>query len=222
MRSKELKINSTGIPIKVWLFSPDTLRRNLLPAVVLCHGIPSSIPDPKDRGYMPLVESVVDLGFHCVFFNFRGCGDSHGNIDMEGWYEDLCAVLEEAYGIPGIDPSSLHLLGFSAGGAIAVKVAALDDRVKSVMTMATPANFSVIVPPDPDFLRQYFFEIGLIKEDSFPPDTRTWYDTFLELDTPRWISFVSPRNVCIVHGDKDTLVPVEHAKRIYSAAGRPK
>lgn len=190
--------------------------------MILCHGIPSSAPDPQDRGYTPLIESLVEAGFHCTFFNFRGCGESCGNIDMDGWYEDLCSVMEKIYGIPGIDPSSVHILGFSAGGAIAAKMAALDERIRSVMLMATPADFSIILPPDPDFLRQYFLEIGLIKDNSFPPDIRTWYDTFLDLDTPRWVPFLSPRRICVVHGEEDTLVPVEHARRIFSAALNPK
>jgi len=219
---EEFQINLVGIQIRAWLYLPEPKYRKLLPVVILSHGIPGSVPDPEDEGYIPVIKSITSQGFCCVFFNFRGCGLSEGNIDMEGWYEDLLSVLDRVYNIPGIDPSSIHFLGFSAGGSVAAKVAAFEDRVKSIMLMSAPSDFSEILPGDPDFLRQYFFEIGLIRDKAFPSDINTWYESFLNLKTFRWLPFLSPRYVCIVHGDKDTLVPPEQAKCLYEAAGEPK
>ena len=38
----------------------------------------------------------------------------------------------------------------------------------------------------------------------------------------RWIGRISPRPLLMIHGEKDDLVPVEHAHRLYERAGEPK
>jgi pimeloyl-ACP methyl ester carboxylesterase len=161
-------------------------------------------------------------GYCCVLFNFRGCGSSEGNIDMEGWYEDLCSVVSRVYDTPGIDPSSIHCVAFSAGGAIAARHAATEQHLKSLLLMATPENFADIIPPDAGTLREHFLGLGLIRDEGFPHDLEKWYQGFINLRPGRHLPFVSPRPVCIVHGDEDETVPPEHAERLYAAACHPK
>jgi len=164
----------------------------------------------------------VDEGYCCVFFNFRGCGLSGGNIDMDGWYEDLSAVVSRIYNTPGIDPSSIHCIAFSAGGAVAARLACVDRRIQSVLLMAVPENFEDILPKDPLILKEHFIRIGLIRGERFPPDLKEWYAGFTELKASVHLPFISPRPVCIVHGESDDTVPPEHAQRLFAAACLPK
>jgi putative redox protein len=222
MRSKELLLTREGIKIKVWLYFPEPEPKGLSPALVFCHGIPGSRPDPHDRGYFPLAETFTKEGFACVTFNFRGCGLSEGNIDMRGWSSDLEAVIDAVYGTPKIDPESIHCIGFSAGGAIASKVASREKKVASLLLMATPHNFADILPDDPNLLREHFIGLGTIRDSSFPADPSRWYTDFLNVLPAKYLPFVSPRPVEIVHGDQDTTVPPEHAHLLFEAACRPK
>jgi alpha-beta hydrolase superfamily lysophospholipase len=169
-----------------------------------------------------MVEELVGEGYCCALFNFRGCGLSEGSIDMHGWYEDFSAVVYRIYNTPGIDPSSIHCVAFSAGGAIASKFAAMEKHIQSLLLMATPENFSDILPNDPAALRNHFHRIGLIREEHFPPDLTKWYDDFLDLAPAMHLPFISPRPVCIVHGEDDETVPPEHAGRLFAAACHPK
>jgi len=194
----------------------------LKPAVIICHGIPGSKPDPGDHGYLPMVEQIVAHDYICILFNFAGCGESRGNIDMRVWYEDLFAVYDLVSNMPGIDPRSIHAVGFSAGGAIAAKLASLDHRFKSLLLMATPADLAEILPGDPVVLREHFRELGLIQDDDFPKDINAWYHGFQELKPFKWLPFVAPRPLGIVQGEEDRVVPVAHAYKLYQAAFSPK
>jgi len=157
-----------------------------------------------------------------VVFNFRGCGDSGGNIDMKGWFHDLSAVAHKIYNTPGIDPDSIHCIGFSAGGAIAAKVASNEPYIRSLLLMATPYHFSDILPDDPELLREHFRQIGIIRDTDFPVDITRWYKDFLNLTPGRYLPFISPRMVGIVHGDSDETVPPGHADLMFESAVHPK
>ncbi len=211
-----------GINIRASLYCPDDHFRGLRPVVILCHGIPGSRPDPSDSGYVSLAQEIVSEGFCCTVFNFRGCGESGGNIDMRGWFDDLSVVFRKVYNTPGIDPSSIHCIAFSAGGAIASRFASFEKKIQSVLLMATPQNFSDILPDDPRLLREHFRQIGVIRDADFPPDLEGWYADFLALSPERSLPFISPRKVSIVHGEKDETVPPEHARLLFESACHPK
>ncbi len=158
----------------------------------------------------------------CAAFNFRGCGASGGNIDMRGWHDDLDAVIDAVHASPGIDPDSLHCIGFSAGGSVAARVVSYHPEVKSLVMVASPRTFRDILPEDPKLVRDHFRGLGIIRDGSFPKDLDKWYRGFLEVDPAHWLPFVNPRSVCIVHGDADATVPIEHAYALYKSAWEPK
>lgn len=161
-------------------------------------------------------------GFHGILFNFSGCGESNGNIDMRHWSADLAAVYDLVFNTPGVDHGSVHGIGFSAGGAIAAKLACQEHLFQSLLLMATPADLAAIIPEDPVFLRDHFRELGLIREADFPKDINAWYRGFQELKPVKWLPFLSPRPLGIIHGQSDDVVPVGHAYQLFQAALDPK
>lgn len=168
------------------------------------------------------MEALILEGYCCATFNFRGCGLSEGSIDMRDWYSDLEAVVSRICDTPGIDDAAVHCVAFSAGGAIASRYASLEKRFRSLLLMATPENFSEILPTDPSVLRDHFKRIGVIRDEHFPSDLGAWYKGFLDLEPAKWLPFVSPCPVGIVHGDQDEVVPREHSERLFAAACFPK
>ena len=189
MKSREFQLTLQQIKIRAWLFCPEDSFRGLRPVVLFCHGIPGGSPDPSDRGYLDMVEELALDGYCCVTFNFRGCGLSEGSIDMRGWYDDLAAVADKVIDTPGIDPAAVHCVAFSAGGAIAAKFASREKHLKSLLLMATPADFRDILPDDPGLLRQHFRKIGVIRDEHFPPDLSSWHQDFLALEPAGWLPF---------------------------------
>lgn len=168
------------------------------------------------------MEELGEDGYCCITFNFRGCGLSEGSIDMRGWCDDLEAVTDKINDMPGIDPSAVHCVAFSAGGAIAAEFSSRNTFFKSLLLMATPDNFRDILPDDPRLLQEHFRRIGVIRDEHFPLDLMAWYKDFLALEPAKCLPFISPRPVGIVHGDKDKTVPPGHAHKLFAAACHPK
>jgi len=193
------------------------------PAVCVCHGIPAGIPDPNNRGYAMLAEQICRQGFAVLIFNFRGTGDSGGNLDILGWSRDLKAAIDYLCALPEVDKSHLSLLGFSGGAAVSIYVAAQDDRVSSVVACACPAEFTFFNEVDePQSVIDHFRSIGAIRDDDFPPSAEEWLGGFKLVSPINYIAGISPRPLLLVHGSRDETVEVGHAHELYAGAGEPK
>jgi len=216
-----LTVDNLRLPGEVYI--PKT-SKGPCPALCLCHGIPSGQPGSSgDRGYPGLAERFCAAGFVTLIFNFRGAGPSQGNLDMLGWTRDLKAAIDYLSSLEQVDKSRLCLLGSSAGATISVYVAANDPKVSSVVTLACPAEFGFLT--DKQQVRatiDHFRSIGVIRDKDFPPSVDGWLEGFNTVSALHWIDRISPRPILLIHGDKDDLVPVEHAHRLYEKAGEPK
>jgi fermentation-respiration switch protein FrsA (DUF1100 family) len=220
-RNFTLKVANLTLPGEVYF--PETTREPH-PALCLCHGIPSGQPGSSgDKGYPGLAERFCAAGFITLIFSFRGAGEAQGNLDMLGWTRDLRAAIDYLSGLDEVDKSRLCLLGSSAGAAVSVYVAANDPRVSSLITLACPAEFSFLT--DKRQARatiDHFRSIGVIKDTGFPPSVDDWLNGFSTVSPLKWINKISPRPLLLIHGDKDDLVPVDHACKLYEKAGEPK
>jgi len=193
------------------------------PAICLCHGIPSGQHSPTDGGYPALAERFCAAGFVTLIFNFRGTGQSPGNLDLLGWTRDLEAAIDFLCRLDRVDKSRLCLLGSSGGAAVSVYVTANDQRISSVATLACPADF-VFLPAKQRAasLVDHFRGIGVIRDPAFPPSPEEWLDGFNRVAPIRWIHRISPRPVLLIHGEEDEVVPVQQAYRLCERAREPK
>lgn len=221
MLNRIVNLEVDDLNIAGQLYLPD--GNHPFPAVCLCHGIPTGKPDPDDKDYSPLAKRLRHQGFAAFFFNFRGDGPSSGNFDILGWTRDLKAAIDYLCALPEVDESRLSLLGFSAGAAVSVYVAAQDERVSSIATCACPAEFTFFRKDDdlPSII-EHFRRIGIIRDKAFPHSTEEWIDSFRQVSPIKHIAEIAPRPLLLVHGSKDELVAVSHARRLYGKAGEPK
>ena len=220
-RNFTLTVDNLQLPGEVYF--PENPKRPC-PALCLCHGIPSGQPGSSDdRGYPGLAERFSAAGFVTMIFSFRGCGEAQGNLDMLGWTRDLKAAIDYLASLKEVDRSRLNLLGSSGGAAVSVYVAAGDPRVSSLVTLACPADFGFLSDRQhaQDSIARYR-SIGLIRDEDFPPSVDEWLDGFVTVSPLRFIDRISPRPLLLIHGDKDDLVPVDHAHKLYDKAAEPK
>jgi dipeptidyl aminopeptidase/acylaminoacyl peptidase len=211
-----------GISIIGQIFLPDNHIQ--YPVVCLCHGVPSgNLPDPNDGGYPILAERICCENYAVFFFNFRGTGDSGGNLDILGWTRDLQAVIDYLHDLKNIDSSHLYLLGFSGGAATSVYVASKDKRVSGVVACACPAHFGLFMERENrgDIIERYR-SIGAIRDDNFPPTVEGWFDNFQRVTPVNHIAGIAPRPLLLVHGDLDETVPISQARELFDKAGEPK
>ncbi|MFC2014393.1 alpha/beta hydrolase [Chloroflexota bacterium] len=216
----DITLQVDGLKIKGRLYLPSGIYRTPYPAVCVCHGIPSGKPnDPDDGGYPSLAEKICHQGFGVFIFSFRGTGTSEGNLDMPGWSRDLKAAIDYLYDLPGLNKSSLSLLGFSAGAAVSVYVASDDTRISSVIACACPAELEF---NDPLSIIGHFRSIGTIRDKDFPASSDEWIDGFRLIKPLKHISGISPRPLLLVHGSQDETVKVKQAYDLYIEAGEPR
>ena len=223
MIDRPITLEVEGLKLVGQLYLPGKGDSIPYPAVCICHGIPAERYDPKNRGYPLLAERICGEGLAVLIFNFRGAGTSEGNLDLAGWARDLKTSIDYLSDLPEVDRSRLSLLGFSAGAAVSVCVAAQDNRISSVASCACPAEFdSLIKNEDIESVISRFRDIGAIKDRDFPSSVDDWVDGFGLVAPIRYVADISPRPLLLVHGNEDDVVPVSHAYKLYAQAGEPK
>jgi uncharacterized protein len=218
MNTEQFSLAVDGIIIAGEIYYPPQARDSY-PAVCLCHGIPSPNPGPPNLGYPQLARRFALEGFITCVFNFRGTGQSGGNLDLLSWTYDLDAVVANLVKIQCVDKSRIFLMGFSAGAATSVYVAAHDKRISALVSCASPAEFSSLRL---DELLEQCRSLGTIKDEFFSFSLDEWRNHFLEINPIRWIDKVSPRPLLIIHGESDELIGLDHSERLYEKANDPK
>ena len=210
---------SDGIELRGRIFFPAAKPNMLYPAIVICHGIPGSgAPRPSDDpGYEGLAQVFTSAGLAAVIFNFRGCGESGGDFDMMGWARDLQVVLDRISNTPFIDPTRIILLGFSGGGAAAIHVSADNAKVYSLAVVGTPSNFEIF-KKEVSAIIEDFRERGIIRHTEFPRDPEKWVHGFVEIEPRKWIAYFKGKDILIMHGSDDELIPVDQAEELYRHA----
>ncbi|MCX6001227.1 MAG: alpha/beta fold hydrolase [Chloroflexi bacterium] len=205
------------------VFLPEECNR-IYPAVCICHGIPAVPYNPGEQGgYPELAARFCRAGFVSLVFNFRGCGPSQGNIDMLGWTHDLAAAIDFLAMLPEVDKNRICLIGSSGGAATCVYAAAKDKRVHAVATFACPAEFDFMAGGQTaDTLIQRFREIGIIRDADFPASVEKWLEGFRTVAPIEYIDKIAPKPLLLVHGDRDEVVPLAHAEKLFAKAGQPK
>jgi dipeptidyl aminopeptidase/acylaminoacyl peptidase len=218
VRCEKLKLDIENFSIVGQVYFPPRMRGRQ-PALCFCHGIPATNPVTPKPGYPELAQRFALEGFVTCVFNFRGTGESGGNLDLLGWTRDLEVVIGHLTQLQCVDESRIFLMGFSGGAAASIYVTAHNERIAALVSCASPAEFSILRL---DMLLEQCREIGTIRDQGFPPSLDEWYQHFLEVNPIRWIDKISPRPVLILHGDHDELIDVSHAHSLYDRAGEPK
>jgi len=220
---KQVVLEVDGIKIVGQLYLPGESYQSPYPTVCVCHGIPAERRNAGYVGYRLLAERICHQGFAVFIFNFRGTGDSGGNLDLLGWTRDLKAAINYLCTLPELDSSRLLLLGFSGGAAVSIYVAAQDSRVSSIAVCASPAEFTFLTKGEESTsLIDHFRSIGTIRDKDFPHSAEKWFSGFRMISPIKHVAGIAPRPLLLVHGSKDELVDVNHAHRLYDKAGEPK
>jgi dipeptidyl aminopeptidase/acylaminoacyl peptidase len=188
------------------------------PCVLMSHGFESSKDGDKWRAFAP---QFYRRGFATLKFSYRGCGTGKGKSDgafenttLTGRIEDYKSALNYLESTE-VGIGKVGAIGSSFGGMIAL--AADDNRVKAIVTLATPYRFSPIAPEVWQQLQgRGYLEISpekVLREEFFHDMER--YDILQKVSQLH-------QPLLIIHGSRDEVVPVENAYRIYERAKEPK
>lgn len=106
--------------------------------VVLLHGWGGYRGGPH-RMFVETARRLADAGFHVLRFDFRGRGDSGGEVaatDLDGMVEDARAARRFLVAEAGVAQS--YWLGICSGGNVALGAASLDKDVHGLILWSTP------------------------------------------------------------------------------------
>ena len=189
--------NAEGLRLYGWLFRSKT--QPAAAAVLYAHGNGGNV------SYCGWVgEVLAPRGFDVLVFDYRGYGRSEGEPAGEaGLYADAEAAYDFLTKERGVPAGRVVPYGQSLGTAAVADVAArrecgalvLESGFSSAADMA-----AVIMPWLPRFVT------GLMKNK---------LDTVSKLPRVRC-------PVLVVHGDRDTIIPVAHGQKLFDAAPEPR
>ena len=175
-------------------------REKASTCVITCHGLYSSKDSEK---YVGIARRFCGEGLAVLRFDFRGCGESVGRFEetsLTGRMEDLEDALDF---VQQQGCESVGLMGSSLGGTVAVLTAAKDERVKALVTWATPCH-----------LDELFRGEGIKGLEKLRQDVSRY-------DVVKAVKGVHCP-VLIIHGSLDEQVPLSHAEFLYENAKEPK
>jgi len=178
----------------IGIFHP-VKNKEKAPVVITCHGLESYKDSNK---YLQIAERFTS-DFSVFRFDFSGCGESEGDMikDLPNRIHDLIATINLMKENPYVDPDRIGLLGSSMGGYLSI-IAANKERIGAVVTWSAP----------------YVLDLNLdgLDETSLSSLKIDARDVVKRIKSP----------ILVIHGDKDEIVPVNHAIELYNNANQPK
>jgi len=187
--------------------------------VVLSHGFPLGADAAESTGdSLPaLADRLAAESGRCVVAGcFRGIGPSEGDFSLDGWLEDLGAFVSHGAGL--VSGGGVWLVGFGTGGALALCLAAGDQRVRGVACFGSPATFADWAQDTAGMLA-FSRRVGVVRTPDYPPDAAAWADAFTRLRPDEAAAALAPRPVLVVHGVEDDEVPLADARVLADAVG---
>jgi uncharacterized protein len=204
--------NAQGLTLRGWYIPPPAAGSGRAPAIAWGHGNASD-----RRQWLPVAAAVHEAGMAQMLFDFRGRGDSDGEVISLGAHEagDMRAALDALAARPEVDPLRLATGGKSMGASAALIEAAGDARVKALVLDSPFADLIGVVDHTiaAYHLPPAIFGPVLMKVAGW----RAGYDPWGVRPVDDIAKIKAP--ILLFHGDADTLIPFADARRLTQAAG---
>lgn len=181
--------------------------------VVIGHGVTAN----KDRPFAQALAGALEAaGLHALRISFSGNGDSEGRFEdstISKEVEDLGSVLNR------LDEFEIGYAGHSMGGAVGVLRTARDSRIRFLISLAGMVETA-------DFARRKFDGVepgkGFMWDKPDCPLSQTYLDDMHKVHSV--IEHAEHIRVpwLLVHGNTDTVVPIQDSLDIFERAHSPK
>lgn len=183
--------SANGHMLHGWYFEIPSSQRTIL----LSHGIGGNISSRVD-----LIELYLKAGTSVFIYDYQGYGRSSGNASLKNIVEDGYSAYNYLTGELAVDPNTVVLAGESLGTGV---TCALSKRVKAAAL--------VLQSPFSSLAKRVSEVVPIFRNKP------KWIEPTAGLENDLVLSGPHPP-VLIVHGDKDTTVPVSHAHHLYQSA----
>ncbi len=218
----EIQIEGAAGCLEGWIAHPDRIPHNGRPGLIIVPGFPTDTGGGANsfRTFPALADRIADQArMISLTFAFRGLSTSEGHFSLDGWRSDLRMALRYMRTLKDVD-SSIWLLGFGTGGALAVDAAAADGNIAGLVSVAAPADFQDWASR-PRELLSHARTCGAISDNDFPSDFSAWAKELQGVSTVRNAEKLSTSatRMLVLHGSNDDAVPPLDARAIADAHG---
>jgi dipeptidyl aminopeptidase/acylaminoacyl peptidase len=201
-RGESVHFASTdGTRLHGW-FLPGGANPRACATILHIHGNAGNI-----ESHIGFTDYLPAAGFNLFIFDYRGYGESKGSAhSRKPLIADTIAALNVLLARTDVDPARIGIYGQSLGGSIGLNVMA--DRpdigagvFESAFTSWRDIAATVLGGGDPGAISRALSAI--LVDDSCRAD-----DAIARIDRP----------ILLVHGDADSIVPVQHSRKLLAAA----
>lgn len=204
-----------GTRLAAWLATSSGQR-----AVILVHGIDS---DAWTGGAPDLARAYLAAGFDVLAFDLRAHGRSGGARMSLGRFErnDIRAAVDVLLD-RGVTAGRIGLHGTSYGAAMSLLAAAGIPEVGAIVADSAYADVRDLIAREvqarariPELIAGTLLRPGI--------EWAAWL--LYGLDTAALapdsvVARIAPRPLLLIHGERDRLIPVDHAERLNRRAGQ--
>lgn len=189
-----------GTQLEGW-FIPTTLHKNpkdAIGTVIHFHGNAGNL-----TAHYPLISWLPEQGFNVFTFDYRGFGNSQGEPNFKGVFEDANAAINLVRANPKIDPSKLLVLSQSLGGnnAISALGSGNNQGIRAIVVDSTFYSYSAIA-------NDKLWGVGALLNNQYAAS--------------RYVDKIAPIPILFLHGLDDEVIPYNHAEKLYAKANDPK
>ena len=189
------------------------VRISIERCLVICHGLPYEPGSVVEKSYYELAK-FFSKHIPALIFDFSGTGLSEGKFSLLNWVDDLISITEQF--------EKILLLGYSMGGAVAVRAACELDNIEKIAVVASPCCLDMF---NEEVLRAIYENArakNILKGvGSYNEFVKSFVEEFGEIAPINWIGKINAPKL-IVHGTEDAIVPFKHGERLFEEAKEPK
>ncbi|MDQ7054629.1 MAG: alpha/beta fold hydrolase [candidate division KSB1 bacterium] len=180
------------------------------PTIILVHGWGRNL-----ERTMPYIQHLYPQSYNLLAFDSRnhGSSDPEKISSMLKFAEDILAAVKFVAQQKEAEPDKIGVVGLSVGGAAAIYAAARDPRIGCVVTVGSFAHPVDVMSYELKKRHIPFYPIGwmVLKYVEYLIQAR--------FDDIAPVNNIGRAKACIllVHGDADTVVPVQQADKLHQA-----
>lgn len=169
-------------------------------------------------------DMLAEQNFLVLRFDFSGNGESEGNFEEATYSKEMKDLGHSISFIISKGVDSVGLIGHSMGAAVSILQSSMDERVKSLCVVSGTSDAASIKEIFPKNKVDQVYSKGKASINLFSKKfemTKDFFEDTKKHDIKKALSsFNGP--FCDIHGDKDEIINVENARKLYSYAKEPK
>lgn len=155
---------------------------------------------------------LLQYDLELFLFDYRGYGNSQGEVEIEGAHRDVCRMIRFAELQSLQENLPLFVIGESLGASFLI------TSLAKFQNCGTPQGVVIISPflSYPEVARDTLRPLGVFRYPLYP---LSWF-VRADYDPKKFLNDYPDIPTLILHGEKDQIVPYSHGKRLFDMLPR--